>query len=218
MNSYIERISLCSLVIFILIICHFEIVNSKPIVFASSSLLNYDTENFIDNEENTTTSYSEIDYVSNTKNSIETNSTNSPNNTVEEKETKLLAESNAVSVSKNTEAYNENQQTSYDKIEPGPNNNNQFEENSIELAKSNNAVEIEAPTAEITTEKEINVVSKVAEITAQFAKPPLPPGGGGEDPFAVPIDDFYGFFLVLGASIIFGVVRLRKLKLLNSTL
>jgi hypothetical protein len=47
-------------------------------------------------------------------------------------------------------------------------------------------------------------------MSGQLAKPPPP--GGGEDPFAVPIDDFYGLFLVLVGSIIFGVFRLRKLK------
>jgi hypothetical protein len=211
MNSYIERISLYSILIFILIVAHFETDNSKSIVYASSSFSEYNTENFSNNEERTITKSSEIDYVTNSsQSSVESNSVISTNNTMEEKETKKIIESTDITISNNTLAYNENYQTSINSKESGPNNNNQFEEQQTDLIKSNNTVSAEYAVSNTNTEQEAVIIDKVAEMSGQLAKPPPP--GGGEDPFAVPIDDFYGLFLVLVGSIIFGVFRLRKLK------
>ncbi len=216
MNSYIERISLCSLVIFILIISHFETDNSKPMVFASSSLLNYNTENSIDNAEYSITKPSIDNYATNNTQYInQTSNVNSSNTTVEEKETKLSIKSNDIDVPNNTLVYNENQQSHLGSEESGPNNNNQFEENNTNLIEPDNTVTVENSTLNNNSEKELNLVTEVRQITSQLAKAPAPPGGG-EDPFAVPIDDFYGIFLVLGVSIIFGIARVRKLKSLKS--
>lgn len=218
MNSYIERISLCSLVIFILIISHFETDNSKQIVYRSNGLLNYNNEEFASSEEAGNYMSLQIEYLaSNAQNTNQSNSANISSTTVGEKETKPTIESNDITLSNNTVAHNENSQNTIYTIASGPNNNDQFEEDNTSSVISNNTVAIESPVSNKNPRDEFTAITKVDEITAQFAKPPLPPSGG-EDPFAVPIDDFYGIFLLLGVSIIFGITRLKKLRPIESIL
>lgn len=217
MNSHIARLSLYSFLIFFLVIVHLEQDDAKQIVYASNNHYSYDTENDINDGNDADNSSSEIKYVTNvTQGNTELDNEYSANTTTEKNEVKNIFEPNDVTINNNTLAYNENQQALYGKAESGPNNNDQFEEDNSNIIESNNAVVTDNTNSNTGNDPEVEIAKNLAEIGQQFARAPEPPGGGGEDPFAVPFDDFYGISIVLGASILFGIARMRKLKSLKS--
>ncbi len=193
----------------------------------STTIRGYVPEFSSANNENESNSYNEeydvsVDYVSNNlggeNNNTEVSNYSSTTNTASPKNENTVQATSSKTTENTNDMYAANNNTPVNNYDYRPNNSSnagtQYNSYTDQVTTSTTIDEASASSSRETTPS-ISTEPTLDDNTNSLATPgaPNPPGGGGQDPFQVPLDDYYAIIFLLVVSSIMGLLSLKKLKI-----